>query len=63
MDDIVLVDPVLGRAPDKRVLRPSRGRITFDRMTPRPDQIKQPGKLDDEPVVVVLSRRVPRVSA
>ena len=55
--------PILGRTPDKRALRPTRRRISFDRVSTRPDQIKQPGELDDQAIVVVLRRvkkKVPR---
>jgi hypothetical protein len=49
--------PILGRTPDKRVLRPTRRGISFDRVSTRPDQIEQPGELDDQTVVVVLRAR------
>ena len=54
--------PILGRTPDKRVLRPTRRRIPFDRVSTRPDQIEQPRELDDQAVVVVLQahQEIPR---
>ncbi len=50
--------PVLRRAPHKSILTPTSRRIPFDRMSPRPNQIKQLRKLHDQVIVIHPIERV-----
>lgn len=57
-NDILMMHPVLGRAPDKGILVPTGRSISLNRMTSGPDKIKQFGELNDQVIVVHPVKRV-----
>ncbi len=58
MNDIVIMDPVLGSASNECTLRSTSSRITLDWMTSSTDEIVHARELDDKTVVVVLRETV-----
>src|SRR5689334_5923508 len=52
------MDPVLGRAADKRALASAGGRVALDRVAAGADEVEQLGELHDKVVVVYPVERV-----
>ena len=53
-DQIIRMDPILGRLPDKRALAPSSTRVALDRVPACAHKVVQVGQLDNQRVPVVL---------
>lgn len=57
-DNVLVVYPVLGRAPDEGVLASTSRRVALNRVSTGSNEVVQFGKLDDEVIVVHAVERV-----
>lgn len=56
--DVVWMHPVLGSLSNEVLLAATCRSVTFDRVTPGPDQIIKPRQFDNEGIVVIFEKRL-----
>lgn len=56
-EEIVRVNPVLGRLADKGALTSTSGRVALNRVAPRPDEIVEFRELHNDRIPIVLVER------